>query len=106
MRVDLAGTTSLRTGRILIGPEAFTDPQVVKGFGPIDASRLPGTLFHEGVHVDQFTSGRIWGMTRGAAEAEAYGSTLQQADHLQLSPSVRDYYQRRHQESVTYGGGN
>ena len=98
LEIDTAGVTYMKNGKITmdIGPEAFTRP--TKGLGLFDASRLPGTLYHEGVHVDQFSSGVVSfdPISRSGVEAQAYLRTLQNATELDLSSAVKDYYNMRY----------
>jgi len=79
-----------------IGPGAFRNPFT----GSLDASRLPGTLYHEGIHVSGITSGSIWSISRGAAEARAYGRTLVYSSRLELSHDVRSYYEMRYRQET------
>ncbi len=88
------------SGGIRIGREAFLKPY--EGIGSFDASRLPGTLYHEGVHAAQFKSGIPFAhldssagyhlLSRAGFETQAYNLTIANALKLDLSKPVINYY--------------
>jgi hypothetical protein len=100
--VGTGGTTDSVTGSIAVGPEAFTKPYT--NGSVFDASRLRGTLFHEGVHAQQVANGSVHfpisNFSRSVLESQAYGQTLQNAQQLSLSPAVIQYYQGRYQQET------